>query len=52
MDVNGGRGWVGGRQDSHRGGGGRGSGSGLREAQVEINWGRRGSSLHGIFSHL
>lgn len=52
MDVNAGRGWVGGRQDGHRGSSSGGSGSRLREAQVEINWGRRRSSLHGIFSHL
>lgn len=48
MDVNGGGG-VGGRQDGHRGSSGGGSGSGLREAHVEVS---RGSGLHGVFSHL
>lgn len=51
MDVNGGGGW-GGRQDGHRGSSGGGSGDGLGEAHVEVNWGRRGSGLHGVFSHL
>lgn len=51
VDVNGGGGCGGGRQDSHSGSSG-GGGSRLREAQVEVNWGDGGSSLHGVFSHL
>lgn len=52
MDVNGGGGLGGGRQDGQRGSSSGGSGSGLREAHVEVNWGHRGSGLHGVFSHL
>lgn len=48
VDINGG-GLGGGRQDGHRGSSG---GSAVREAHVEVNWGRRGSGLHGVFSHL
>lgn len=52
MDINGGGSWGGGRQDGHRGSSSGGSGCRLREAHVEVNWGRRGSGLHGVFSHL
>lgn len=52
MDVNGGGSGGVGRQDSHGGGGRGGGGDSLREAHVEVNGGRRGCNLHGVFSHL
>lgn len=50
--VNGGGGRGGGGQDGHGGGGAGGGGDRLREAHVEVNGGRRGHDLHGVFSHL